>query len=79
MGDSGQGAANGLADGALPVRDDTRDRYLQRIRDFPQQRHEILFGAAQQASRQKHLPREALAHHPQNLVADIGLQAIHGQ
>jgi len=34
--------------------------------------------AAQEASRQKHLSREALAHHPQYLVADVGLQAVYG-
>jgi hypothetical protein len=53
VGNSGQSATHCLADGVLSVGDDPGDRHRQRIGYLLQQGHEILFGAAQQASGQE--------------------------
>src|SRR4029453_11572543 len=66
-------------DRMLPIRNDTHHRNLKLSGDLPQQINQGLLGCAQEASRQKHLPGEALAHHPQNLVANVWLQPVEGQ
>jgi hypothetical protein len=38
-----------------------------------------LLGCAKKAARQEYLSRETFTHHPQHLVADVGLQAVEGQ
>ena len=40
---------------------------------------QILLPPGQQASRQQHRAAEAVPQHPQDLVADVGLQTIDGQ
>jgi hypothetical protein len=41
-----------------------------------QQRREVLGRGGEQAARQQHLAREAVAHHPEHLVPDVGLRAV---
>ena len=75
-----QSAFHGAPDRGLAVADHAAlDRHPDRLRHLAQQRHEVVGGAGQQAAREQHLAREAVAHHPQHLVAHVRLQAVQGQ
>jgi len=76
MGHVGQGRADGVAERLLPIGDDPANRHRERGGDLAQQRHQLGFGAAEQAARQEHLARQAVAQHPQHLVPHIGLEPI---
>src|SRR6516164_4395667 len=78
MGDSGQGPCHRLANGALAVGDDTADGHGHSLTHLGHQRLEILGGCGEEAARQHHLAGEAVTQHPQDFVADIGLQAVDG-
>jgi hypothetical protein len=73
-----QGRGNGPADRVLPIADHALDRHPQ-AGHLSEQGHEILGGGGQQAARQEHRARQAVAQDPQHLVADIGLKAIQPQ
>jgi hypothetical protein len=63
----------------LSIGDDAHHRNLEPFGDLPQQAHQGLLRCAQKAACQKDLPGEALAHHPQNLVAHVRLQPVQGE
>lgn len=71
-----QGGPHGVAERLLPVRDHPANRHRERGGDLTQERHQLGFGAAEQAARQEHRTRQAIARHPQHLVSDIGLQPV---
>jgi len=54
-------------------------RHARRIRHLPQQRDQIRGRPGQQAARQQHLAGEAVAHHPEHLMSNVGLQTIQRQ
>jgi hypothetical protein len=60
----------------LPVGDDAADRHRQRGLDFPQQRHQVALGRAQETAREQYLPGEAVADHPEHFVAAVRLEAV---
>ncbi len=70
---------HGLADRLLAVRDDARDRHWQGLAHLGQQRRQIGAGGGEQAPGQEDFARDTVAENPENLVTDIGLQAIDGQ
>ena len=76
---AGQGLGHRLADGVLAVGDDADDRHRQAVADLADQLRQLLLATGQQALGQQHLAAEAVAQHPQDLMADVGLQAIDGQ
>jgi hypothetical protein len=57
----------------------SQHRQAHGLGHLAQQRRKVLGGGREQAARQQHLAREAIAHHPEHLVADIRLQAVEGQ
>ena len=63
----------------LPVGDDAQDGHRQRVADLAQQRDQVVLGRAKQAPGQQHLAGQALADHPQHLVAHVGLHAVERQ
>jgi len=63
----------------LPVGDHAGDGDRQRVAHLLEQRGQVIRRPAQQAAGQEHLARQAVAQHPQDLVADLGLQAVDGQ
>ena len=68
-----------LADRVLAVGDHADDRDRQRLLDLGDQSGQVVLGRGQEASGQQDLAREAVAEHPEDLMADIGLQAVDGQ
>ena len=76
---AGESLLHGPADRGLPVADHARDRHAHRLRDLAQQGRKVRCGAGQQAARQQHLARKAVAHHPEHLMAHIRLQAVQRQ
>ena len=71
---------DGVPDGMLPVGDDSRDGRRKHAAGLPQQRCQIVSRTAEQAARQERLAREAIAQHPEHLMAHIRLQPpINGQ
>jgi hypothetical protein len=63
----------------LAVGDDGGDGDRQGAPDLAQQGGQVLLPGGQQAAGQQDLARQAIAQHPEHLVADVGLQAIDGQ
>ncbi len=79
LGHVGQDAAHGGADGLLPVGDHAADRHRQRVSDRAQQRHQVVLAAAEQAARQQHRARQAVAQHPEHVVPHVRRPAVEGQ
>jgi hypothetical protein len=76
MGDLRQHQRHRGADRLLAVGDHAADRHRQRLLDLAQQRRQVALRPTQEAARQEHLPRKAVAQHPQHLMPHIGLEAI---
>ncbi len=79
MGDTFEGLGHRLTDALLTVGDHTGDRHRQGLPHLVDQARQILGRGRQQALGQENLAGEAVAEDPENLVADIGLQAVDGQ
>ena len=79
MGDSGQRRPNGAANGVLAVGEHRLDRHGQGLLDFAQQDGQIRLRRTQQTARQQHLPGQAVAHDPDDLVPHVRLQPIESQ
>lgn len=79
VGDPRQHPGDGPPDRVLAIGNDAPDRHGQGRAHFGDERGDGLLGGAQQAAGQQDLPGEAVAQHPQHLVANIRLQAIEGQ
>ena len=75
----GQGRGDRLADGELAVGEDGRDRDGQGLPNLNEEGGEVLLGGAEQAAGEQHLARQAVAQHPQHLVADVRLQPVQRQ
>jgi hypothetical protein len=52
---------------------------LERRVDLPDELGQVVLAGGQQAAGQKDLATEAIAEDPEDLVADVGLQAVDGQ
>jgi hypothetical protein len=76
MRNAGQRPFHRAADRGLAVADHPHHRHAHRIRHLPQQRGEIRGRTGQQAARQQHLAGDAVAHHPEHLMSNVGLQTI---
>jgi len=63
----------------LTVGDDAIDWHGQRLFHFSQQCHQIPLRRAQETAGKQDLPGEAVADHPQHLVATVRLQAVEGE
>ena len=79
VGHRGEGRGDGVADGMLAVRDDADDRDGQRLLDLCEQGGEIGGGRTEEAACEEDLAREAIAEDPEDLVADVGLEAVEGE
>jgi hypothetical protein len=77
--DIGQGPGYRFADRVLAVRNHSGDGYRQSVTHLGQQSRQIGDGGRQQTLGQQDLAGQAVTQHPQDLVADVGLQAIDGQ
>jgi site-specific DNA recombinase len=74
-----QSLGDGLANRVLAVGDGSDDRYLERVFDLGDQPGQIILGRGQQAPGQQNLAGEGVTDHPEDLVADIRLQAVDSQ
>ena len=80
VGHAGQGLGHGLADRCLAVGDHPGDRHRQGPLDLERSaRPGRLAGGGEQAPGQEDLAGEDIAHDPEDLVADVGLEPIDGQ
>ncbi len=79
MGDTFEGDSHGVADALLTVGDHAGDRHRQDLPHLVDQAGQVLGRGRQQALGQEDLAGEAVAQHPEDLVADIRLQAVDGQ
>jgi hypothetical protein len=75
----GQGVGHGPADGVLAVGDPPDKRDGQRLLDRLDQGGQVFLGGRQQAVGQEHFGGETIAPHPENLLPDIGWEAIKRQ
>src|SRR5205807_1668548 len=73
---SGQGAGNRFANRLLSVGDNGRDGYRESIANLADQSGDVLDGGGQETPGQQHLTTQTVAEHPENFMADMGLQAI---
>ena len=70
---------HGVADAVLAVGDHAGDRHRQGLTHLIDQAGQVLGGRRQEALGQEDLAGEAIAQDPEDLMADIGLQAVDGQ
>jgi site-specific DNA recombinase len=68
-----------LADRGLTIGDDPGDRHSQGVLDLTKELGQVVLGRGEQAPGQEDLPGEGIADHPEDLVADVGLEAVDGQ
>src|SRR5205807_2404374 len=61
------------------VGDRTHDRRAERLFDLGDESDQIVLSRAQKAPGQEEVAREATAEHSEDLLADIGLEAVDGQ
>jgi hypothetical protein len=79
MRDAGEGLGHRHADALLTVGDRAGDRHRRGPAYLVDQARQILGGGRQEALGQEDLAGEAVAQDPEDLVADVGLQAVDGQ
>lgn len=76
---AGQRLPDGQAHRRLSVAHHSGDRHADAGGDLAHEHRQIGAGSREQASGQQHLPRQAVAQHPQDLVPDIRLQPVQSQ
>jgi hypothetical protein len=74
-----EGPGHRVADRGLAVGDDPGDRHLQGALDLGEQLGQVALGRGEQAPGQEHLAGDHVADDPEDLVTDIGLEAVDGQ
>ena len=79
MGNRGQGRRHRPPDRVLPIGDNAENRDRQRGLDFAQQGGQVGLGRTEQATRQERLAAQAVADHPEHLVADVRLHPVERQ
>jgi hypothetical protein len=79
VGHATEGIGHGLADRGLPVGDDPGNRHRDRVLDLEKEFGQVGLSRGEQAFGQEDLTGEDVADDPENLVADIGLEAVDGQ
>jgi site-specific DNA recombinase len=79
MGHAVEGLLHRVADRGLAVGDHPDDRHRQRLLDLLDQPRQVVLTGRQQAFGQQHFAAEDVAQDPEDLVADVRLQAVDGQ
>ena len=74
-----QGLCHGGPDGGLAVRDDPDNGHRERLLYLLDQECQIVVSGREQTPGQEDLAGEAIAQHPEDFMADLGLEAIEGQ
>jgi hypothetical protein len=79
MGHAVERLADRLADRVLAVGDHAGDRHRERLFDRGDEPGQVVPGRGQEAPGQQDLTTEAVTQDPEDLVADVGLEAVDGQ
>src|SRR4051812_8505999 len=75
MGHPTEGLRHRVADRHLAIGDHPDDRHLQRPLDLADELRQVILAGGRQAPGQEHLAAEDVAEHPEDLAADVRLQA----
>src|SRR5579871_7037364 len=79
MRNRGKRLGNRMPKASLSIRDDPRDGDRDQRLHLSKQCDQFLFSFAEQAAREQHFTREAIAEDPQDFMAHIGFQPIDPQ